>query len=145
MVAHLGLTDQVLVSPAHIKLQALVAAAVNGVALDMQGWDGVTFVIPYGVFGASGTLTGLVQRDDNSGFNTPTNIASSSITQVNAANANAGVAVDVYQPSERYVRLQLTGQTNGVTAGAVAIQYRRTGILPATQTLAEVVKVSAGG
>lgn len=141
MVSHSALADSVLISPAHIKIQALVAAAVNGTALDMQGWDGVEFIIPYGVFGSAGTLTGLVQRDDNSGFNTPTNIANSSITQVNAANANAGVIVDVYQPSERYVRMQLTGQTNGVTAGVIAIQYRRTGILPATQVAAEVVRV----
>jgi len=144
VTTHSSLLDSVLVSPAHIKLQALVATAVNGTAIDMQGWDGCVFVIPYGVFGASGTLTGLVQKDDNSGFNSPTNIANSSIATVNAANANAGVAVDVYQPSERYLRMQLTGQTNGVTAGVVAIQYRRTGILPPTQTLVEVVRVVAG-
>ena len=144
MVSHSSLADSVLISPAHIKLQAVVAAAVNGTALDMQGWDGVTFIIPYGVFGSGGTLNGLVQRDDNSGFNSATNIANSSITQVNAANANAGVIVDVYQPAERYVRMQLTGQTNGVTAGVIAIQYRRTGILPATQAAAEVVRVVAG-
>lgn len=141
---HSSLADSVLIRGQHIKTQALVATAVNGTALDMQGWDGVLFVIPYGVFGTNGTLTGLVQRDDNSGFNTPTNIANSSITQVNAANANATVMVDVYQPSERYVRMQLTGQTNGVTAGCVAIQYRRTGILPPTQDANEVVRVANG-
>lgn len=144
MVSHSALVDSVNVLPAHIKIQAVVAAAVNGVAIDMQGWDAVDFIIPYGVFGSAGTLTGLVQKDDNSGFNSPTNIANSSFTQVNAANANAGVCVSVYQPSERYVRMQLTGQTNGVTAGVVAIQYRRTGILPATSNLAETVRVVAG-
>lgn len=144
MVAHSALVDSVLVLPAHIKIQALVATAVNGTAIDMQGWDGCDFIIPYGVFGTSGTLTGLVQRDDNSGFNSPTNIANSSITQVNATNANAGVCVSIFNPSERYLRMQLTGQTNGVTAGVVAIQYRRTGILPATASLVETVRVVSG-
>jgi hypothetical protein len=144
MPTHSSLADSVLIHPAHIKIQAHVAGAVNGTAVDMQGWDGCLFVIPYGVFGASGTLTGLVQKDDNSGFNSPTNVTNSAITQVNAANANAGVAVDIYQPGERYVRMQLTGQTNGVTAGVIAIQYRRTGVLPPTQTLVELVRVVAG-
>lgn len=144
MVSHASLADSVKILGQHIKTQALVAAAVNGTAIDMQGWDGVLFVIPYGVFGTSGTLTNVVQRDDNSGFNSPTNIANSSITQVNAANANATAMVDVYQPSERYVRLQLTGQTNGVTATGIAIQYRRTGILPMTQDANELVRVVNG-
>lgn len=144
MVSHSSLADSTLVYPAHIKLQAVVAAAVNGTAIDMQGWDGCLFIVPYGVFGTNGILTGLVQRDDNSGFNSATNIANSSFTQVNAANANAGVMVDIYQPSERYIRMQLTGQTNGVTTGVVAQLYRRTGILPATQAAAEVVRVVAG-
>lgn len=141
MVSHASLADSVLIYPAHIKLQALVAAAVNGTAIDAQGWDRCLFVIPYGIFGASGTLTGLVQADDNSGFNSPTNVPNAVITQVNAANANAGVAVDV-PVSERYLRMQLTGQTNGVTSGALAILYRRSGVLPPTQQLVELVRVA---
>lgn len=141
-MTHSALADSVLFTANHIKVQALVASAVNGVALDMQGWDGVEFLIPYGIFGASGTLDGLVQRDDNSGFNSPTNITNSNLTQVLAANANGLAIVDVYRPSERYVRLQLTGQTNGVTAGAIACQYRRNGVLPPTQSAAQVVRVT---
>jgi hypothetical protein len=142
MVSHASLADSVLIYPQHIKTQALVAAAVNGTAIDAQGWDRCLFLIPYGIFGASGTLTGLVQSDDNSGFNSPTNVPNSSITQVNAANANAGCAVDV-PVSERYLRMQLTGQTNGVTANCVAILYRRSGVLPPTQQLSELIRVTA--
>lgn len=141
MVSHASLADSVSIFPAHIRTQALVATAVNGTAIDAQGWDRCLFIIPYGVFGTSGTLTGLVQTDDNSGFNSATNVANSSITQVNAANANAGVAVDV-PVSERYLRMQLTGQTNGVTAGCTAILYRRAGVLPVTTQFAELVRVS---
>lgn len=140
---HSGLSDSTLAA-SHISIRALVAAAVNGTAVDMSGWDGVQFQIPYGIFGANGTLDGLVQRDDNSGFNSPTNITNSNLTQILAANANGLAIVDVYRPAERYVRLQLTGQTNGVTAGAIAIQYRRNGTLPPTQSASQVVKIVEG-
>src|SRR5262245_21919166 len=141
--SHSALADSINLLGTHIRVQALVATAVNGTAIDMSGWDGVEFLIPYGVFGVNGTLTGLVQRDDNSGFNSPTNVANSSITQVNAANANGMAVVDVFQPSERYIRMQLTGQTNGVTAGCIAIQYRRSGILPPTASYDQIVRVPA--
>ena len=138
---HGALVDHTLPSN-HIPVQALVATAVNGAALDMSGWDGVCFVINAGVFGTNGTLSGLVQRDDNSGFNSPTNITNAVLASIPAANANAVAVVDVFRPAERYVRMQLTGQTNGVTAGCVAIRYRRNaGVLPATQSAQQVVKI----
>lgn len=141
MVSHAGLADSVLMT-SHISTRALVATAVNGTAVDMQGWDGCAFLVQGGVPGTNATLDGLVQRDDNSGFNSPANIANSNLTQI--VNGNGIAVIDVYQPSERYVRLQLTGQTNGFTAGAVAIQYRRTGVLPPTQTLVQYIKVVNG-
>lgn len=139
MPMHLGLSDSALYTN-HIPLQSLVATAVNGTAVDMQGWEGVAFVIPHGIFGTNGTLNGLVQTAPDSGFNTVTNVANSSLTQI--TNANGVAIVEVWRPSARYVRLQLTGQTNGVTSGAVAVQYRRNGILPPTQAAAQIVKVA---
>jgi hypothetical protein len=144
VTTHSSLADSVLILGQHIKTQAIAATAVNGTAIDMKGWDGVLFIIPYGVFGTSATLNGLVQRDDNSGFNSATNIANSNLTQINAANANATAMIDIYQPQERYVRMQLTGQTNGVTTGCIAIQYRRAGVLPPTQDAAQLVRVVSG-
>lgn len=140
--SHLGLSDTNLITN-HISLRSLTGTAVNGTAVDMQGWDGVQFIIPAGIFGTNGTLDGLVQTDDNSGFNSPTNVANSNLTQIPAANANAVAVIEVWRPSERYVRLQLTGQTNGVTGGAVAVQYRHSGILPPTQAAQQVVKVAS--
>ena len=139
--SHVGLSDSVLFTN-HISLRSLTGTAVNGTAVDMQGWDGVAFMIPAGIFGTNGTLDGLVQTDDNSGFNSPTNVTNSNLTQIPAANANAIAVVELWRPSERYVRLQLTGQTNGVTGGAVAMQFRRTGLLPPTQAAQQVVKVA---
>lgn len=139
--SHVGLSDSTLVTN-HISLRALVGTAVNGTAIDMAGWDGVQFIIPAGVFGTNGTLDGLVQTDDNSGFNSPTNLTNSNLTQLPAGNANSVAIVEVWRPTERYIRMQLTGQTNGVTGGAVAVQFRRTGILPPTAAAQQVVKVA---
>lgn len=137
---HLGLSDSVLTTM-HITLRSLVATAVNGTAIDMSGWDAVRFVIPHGIFGTNGTLDGLVQTDDNSGFNSPTNVANSNLTQI--TNANGVAIIEIFRPSERYIRLQLTGQTNGVTGGATADRYRGGGILPPTQSAVQTVRVQA--
>lgn len=138
---HLGLGDTYLVTN-HISLRSLTGTAVNGTAVDMSGWSAVQFIIPAGIFGTNGTLDGLVQTDDNSGFNSPTNVTNSNLTQIPAANANAVAVIELWRPTERYVRLQLTGQTNGVTGGAVAIQYGRTGTLPPTAAAQQTVKVA---
>jgi hypothetical protein len=141
---HSGLSDQTL-PISHVSTRALVATAVNGTAVDMQGWDGVEFTVQFGVFGTNGTLdVGPVQTDDNSGFNSPANVANSSLVQIPAANANGIAIVDVYKPNERYVRLQVLGQTNGVTAGVVARQYRHTGILPPTASAQQTLKLVLG-
>lgn len=139
MPLHDSLSDSVLTTN-HIPLQALVATAVNGTAIDMAGWDAVRFVIPHGIFGANGNLNGLVQTAPDSGFNTVTNVANSNLTQI--TNANGVAVIDIYRPTARYVRLQLTGQTNGVTAGATADQYRRNGILPPTQSAVQTIRIA---
>lgn len=139
-MSHLGLSDRVLTNN-HIPMQSASSGAKNGTALDMQGWDGVRFVIPHGTFGVNSTLDGLVQMDDNSGFNSPTNIANSNLTQITTAN---GVAqIEIWRPTERYVRLQLTPGVNAVIFGATADQYRRGGAVPATQNAVQTVKVQS--
>lgn len=139
MPMHLPLSDSVLFTT-HISTQSLTATKVNGTAVDMKGWDAVAWIIPHGIFGTNGTLDGLVQSAPDSGFNTVTNVANAALTQI--VNANGVAIIEVGRPTARYVRLQLTGQTNGVTAGAVVAQYRRAGILPPTQAAAQIVKVS---
>lgn len=141
MPQHIGLSDSALFT-SHISTRALVATAVNGTAVDMAGWDDVAFLVQAGVFGTNGTLDGLVQTAPDSGFNTVTNVTNSNLVQIPAANANSIVILEVGRPTARYVRLQLTGQTNGVTAGATSIQYRRNGILPPTQAAQQVIKVA---
>lgn len=137
---HLGLSDSVLTT-IEIPPQSSASGAKNGTGVDMQGWNGVRFVIPHGAFGVNATLDGLVQIDDNSGFNSPTNVANSSLTQITTAN---GVAViEVWRPAERYVRLQLTPGTNAVLFGATADRYNRAGVLPPTQAAVQHIKVAS--
>lgn len=139
MARHLGLSDEVLTTM-HITLRS-ASSVVNGTAVDMQGWDAVRFVIPHGTFGVNSTLDGLVQTDDNSGFNSATNVANSNLTQI--VNANGVAIIEVYRPTERYVRLQLTPAVNAIIHGATADQYRRNGILPPTQSAVQYVKVAS--
>lgn len=135
---HSALADKVLVSQV-VPPQNVLGTMINSSGVDMSGWDGVQFVIAHGVFGASATFNAYVTRDDNSGFNTPTNVPNAALAQITTAN---GVAIiDVYRPSERYVRIQVTGHANGVQAGVTAHRYRRSGILPPTQAAVQVVRI----
>lgn len=135
---HLGLSDRVLTS---VALTLRSASTVqNGAAIDMQGWEGARFVIPHGTFGVNSTLDGLVQTAPDSGFNTVTNVTNSNLTQI--TNANGVAVIDVWRPTSRYIRLQLTPAVNAVLIGATVDQYRRAGILPPTQNAVQYVKVA---
>lgn len=116
------------------------SGAKLGAGVDMQGWDGVMFVINIGAITGAGVADAYVVRDDNSGFNSQTNINGAVLTQV--VNANTLQIIDVFRPSERYVRLILTPGANTVLYSATAIRYRRSGLLPPSQSAEQVVRVS---
>jgi hypothetical protein len=134
-----NLSKNVLVSQ-EVTHRSITGGAVNGAGVDMQGWDGVMFIVDLDAVTGSGTLDARVVRDDNSGFNSATNISGAALTQM--VNANTAGIIDVYRPSERYVRAVITQAANTVIAGVTAVRYRRTGILPPTQSAAEVVVVA---
>lgn len=144
---HMGLSDKVLVTT-EIQPQSAGAGAVNGAGVDMQGWEGVMFLINVGAITGSGTFDARAVSDDNSGFNSVTNITGQ---DASGANANAAIAqataangvhiLEVYRPTERYVRLIGTVAVNTVAFGASAIRYRRAGILPPTQSAVQRVLV----
>ncbi len=144
---HMGLSDSVLITQ-ELGARTASSGAQNGTGVDMQGWEGVLFVIDVGAITGSGTLDAIAQSDDNSGFNSPTNVSgvnaagvntTASITQV--TNANVQVLLEVYRPTERYVRLVATPAANAVLHQATAIRYRRTGVLPPTQSATQRVQV----
>ena len=125
--------------------QALGAStAFNGDGSDMQGWDGIIFILNLGV--TDGTVDMKAQGDDNSAFSSATDITGAAITQVSATGDNKLYVLDVYRPTERYIRAVVTTGAGAVAeeAGVVSIRYRRTGRQPVTQhaDVAEVKKVA---
>lgn len=137
---HDSLSDRTLLVPA-MPPQSMTGGAVNGTTVDTLGWDGVRFEFSVGVITGAGVLDARIVRDDNSGFSSQTNIANAALTQVTNASPNSVHVIDVYRPSERYLRAVVTQAANTVIASATATLYRRSGILPPTQTAAQVVRV----
>jgi len=115
---------------------------VNGVGVDMQGWDGCLFVLNLGTIDAAIDMAAF--RDDNASFTSATAITGAAITQIAATGDGSIVGIDVYRPSERYVRARVTvaSGTTGAQLSVTSIRYRATGRLPITQTLDELVKVA---
>jgi hypothetical protein len=124
--------------------QALAAStAFNGDGSDMQGWDGILFILNLGV--TDGTVDMKVQGDDNSSFSSATDITGAASTQIAATGDNKLYCIDVYRPTERYIRAVVTTGAGAVAdeAGVISIRYRGTGRRPVTQhaDVAELIKV----
>jgi hypothetical protein len=139
---HLALSDQTLATQ-EIAPASASSGAKNGAGVDMQGWEGVAFHISIGAITGAGVADARVTEDDNSGFNSQTNITNAALTQIPAANANTLHIIDVYRPSQRYVRCVLTPADNTVVYAVTAVRYRRAGLLPPTQAANQTVKVAA--
>jgi len=138
---HLSLADSVLV--AQDIADQIASAGVNGTVMDMQQWDGVLYIFNIGAMANGATFDARVMSSPNSNFSTNANITNAAITQLtNAANTNV-VMIDVYRPTDRYLKTVSTPATANVTYGSVAIRYRRTGLLPPTQLAVQTVKVQA--
>lgn len=121
------------------------SSTVNGAGVDMQGWDGCLFFLCLGV--TDGTTDLSAQGDDNSAFSSPVDITDAVITQLTATDDGKGAILDVWRPTERYIRSSVdTGA--GATADfecVIAVRYRATGRLPITQhsTVLELVKIAS--
>ena len=136
-------------SPSETMLCALdiaaqtASAGVNGTALDMQGWDGILYVFNLGAMASGATFDARIMGAANSNFNVNSNITNASITQLtNASNTNT-VMIDVWRPTNRYVKSVTTPATANSTFSSVAIRYRGSGVFPLTQTAVQLVKVQA--
>lgn len=144
---HGSLADRVLVTQ-EVAPASASSGAKNGAGVDMAGWDGVLFAISVGAITGAGVIDGRAESDDNSGFNSATNVSGVNATgaNVNAAltqvvNANTTQLIDVYKPSERYVRCVVTPAANTVAYAVTAIRYRAGGLLPPTQSAEQTIRV----
>lgn len=115
---------------------------VNGTIHDMQGWDGILFILNLGVTDIVADL--LIESDDAVGFSSATAITGAALTQLTATDDLNVYGIDVYRPDERFVRSELTvgDGVAGANIGVTAIKYRGTGRFPITQLLGELVKVA---
>ena len=126
-----------------VKIQevgAPVAAAANtdqnSDRLDMQGWDGVIFIVPITDSVATGVAKLQVEQntsDSDTGMAALSGAAATITSAVDDDVNDTLLVVDVYKPRERYVQGVITSATQNIAFGnTIAIQYR--GIkMPVTQ------------
>ena len=95
--------------------------------LDMQGYDGVMFVLSFGSTVTTANVTTLIAR--NSTANSAagmTNISggTATATALAASSNNGCLSLDVFRPVKRYVDVDITRTAaNAVIDGVTAIQY----------------------
>lgn len=96
---------------------------INGVTLDMSGYEGVLMVVTFGAI-TSGAVTSIkAQRDEDSALGTVADIAGSAQAIADTDDEKT-FYIDIYRPAERYVRLLVDRATqNAVVASATYIQY----------------------
>lgn len=112
-------------------LKGAVAAGAtiddDSAIVDTQGWDGVMFVAPVVDSVATGVATLTVQQNT---ANSGTGMASlagavAALTCASTDDINGQcLAVDVYRPRERYVRVKRTSATANIAFGdVIALLY----------------------
>lgn len=102
---------------------AVQATTVNGVAVDLMGFNGAMFVLQTGAIVGSGDFTAKLQESDTSGSGY-TDVAATDLIGSFPATTLADAAVKVgYIGNKRYTRIVLTknGGTS-IAAGATAIR-----------------------
>ncbi len=120
----------------------IASAGVNGSAIDMSGWSGCLYVFNLGAMASGGTFDARVVSSANSNMSGNANITNAALVQVaNTANTNLWV-LDVWRPTDRYIKLITTPATANTTYSVTTVRYGRTGTNPPTQT-ATVVKVAS--
>jgi hypothetical protein len=90
--------------------------AVNSASVDMTGFEGVLFLTSFGT-AAAGNLVNAAQSSDDSSF------ADLEGTSVSSGTSDEDVWLDIYRPSERYVRLEAARGTSSTLGDIWALQY----------------------
>ncbi len=138
---HGALSDTVL---ATLDIGSQIASAgVNGNVIDMEGWSGIEYEFNLGTMAAGATFDARVVSSANANMSGNTNVANAAITQVANTSNTSLVLLDIWRPTDRYVKLVTTPATANSTFSVVVRQYRRAGILPPTQAAStlQVVRV----
>ena len=96
--------------------------------IDMQGYEGCLFIAGFGTIIENGTLDVQVLQDTDSAGGTMAAVAGTeayTVTAADAALTQSAIAVDIYKPQERYLKVTVTPAVqNAVILGVVAIRYK---------------------
>lgn len=98
------------------------ATAINGAVIDMQGYEGVTFIIQLGAIVAGAVTSAKVQQDTVVGMGSAADLAGTNITIADSDDEKT-IYIDVLKPTERFLRLVVSRATQNATLSAIAIQY----------------------
>ena len=106
--------------------QTITNASVQSTGIDMSKFKRAMWIVFSSSLGAAGTLTGQLQSSPNSNFTNNHNISQSNLTTTAVNNGIFTVEVRADQvqgqnAGDRYVRLNLTGAVNAITAWALGL------------------------
>ena len=117
----------------------------DATVIDMQNWEGVRFIFPFGaIVSGAATSVAVAGKDTNSPTPGTDDLEGTKITVVDTADDTI-VIVDVYQPRQRYLRPFVKRATQNATVNCIiAEQYgpRKTPITQDTSVTATNLKVS---
>jgi hypothetical protein len=120
-----------------LAVEALKADANNetltGAGVDMQGFEGVAFILVAGL-GEVASWSIKTQQDSDAAFGTAVDLEGTATTVATAVATNAIGVLDIYQPQERYVRPIVTVPNIAAVPGVViSIRYGAR-VMPQTNT-----------
>ena len=124
----------------NIKVTRAVAATaagatdVTGSTIDMAGYDGVLFLLDVGTLTATQVTSMRAQQGAASDASDMADLEGSIAGPVADGDGQKYLAIDVFKPAERYVRVIVDRATaNAVLNGGVAILYHARDV-PITQS-----------
>ena len=123
MTSEQGITSKltIAITPAN---GVAATSDINGVTLDMQGFEGVMVTIAFGVITSGAVTTIKMQQDSASGMGTAQDLLGTSQT-ITDTDDEKTFYIDLVKPEKQYVRLVVPRATqNAVIASATYLQYR---------------------
>jgi hypothetical protein len=102
MPQHMSLSESTL---AALDIAPISSSAnVNGTVMDMQGWDGIQYAFQLGTMASGATYDARIVSSANANMSGATNVTNAALTQV-AVTGNANIyIIDVWRPTDRYLR-----------------------------------------
>lgn len=96
---------------------------IAGATLDMQGYEGVLCIVPFGAITSGAATSIMMKQDTASTMASEEDITGTSQTVADDAD-NTTFYIDLKRPEHRYVRLYVYRATQNATVGsATYIQY----------------------